>query len=166
MTPPPCTWGRVLHFFSPTREMFWTDWTRTILRCHPATLLAEKDKMATYPESGDESARGEDTFVLRKIRSVYPTHYLSGPASLYVYVFHSGNTMAYTHHRFIATRLSVSLSRFRAEFASLTKDLASLDLGRQPITVFASGQIAGIWSPQTQTLDFKGSPTQAKRSSH
>jgi glycosyltransferase involved in cell wall biosynthesis len=145
--------GEILHFFSPTREMFWTDWSRTILRCHPATLLAEKDKMATYPESGDESARGEDTFVLKKIRSVHPTHYLSGPASLYVYVFHSGNTMAYKHHRFIATTLAVSLARCRAEFAALAKDLASLDLGSQPITVCASEQIAGIWSPQTQTMD-------------
>lgn len=145
----------VFHFFSQTREMFWTDWGLTKLTCHPATLLAEKGKMAVYPEVGDESSRGEDTLVLRKLQSAGRTRVLSAPASLYVYVFHGTNTMQYEHHRFLAIRFSVSLSRFRSEFGSFSEEFSCLDLGAQPIMVFAKGQVAGIWSPQTQTLAYR-----------
>lgn len=99
----------VFHFFPSTKELFLTNWSKLPHRQgHPASLMFKKECAPKYPEEGPESQKGEDVVVLEWFRAHHKVAFLNSPPSMYVYIFHGGNTWQYDHHKDLALVLAES----------------------------------------------------------
>jgi glycosyltransferase involved in cell wall biosynthesis len=127
----------VLHLFTQSHEMYWTNFRNAPDHCHAGTLMFRREARARSPEDGPQSVKGEDSALLRALKAEGKVVYLAGAPHLFVYIYHGGNTCEADHHRMLARSLSISralLERRRAVF----DELASFDLGDQPIDVIGN----------------------------
>lgn len=88
----------VLHFCTETKVLYWAEWGRTNIGCHPATLLAYSHPKVRYPTRGPLAKRGEDCTFLLKMAKHAGLYGLAGQPHLYVYVFHGTNTWTTDHY--------------------------------------------------------------------
>nr|VFJ58496.1 MAG: Glycosyl transferase family 2 [Candidatus Kentron sp. DK] len=127
-----------LQYFWDSGEMFWLDWNSAgndMLRLIPGTLLMYKDARFSYPESGENAVKGEDSGLLAQIYRNVPIARLSGFGYLYVYGFHAENTFDYDHHRALSAERSVSPDRFVKDLAEFEKALACYPIPR-PFSIY------------------------------
>ncbi|HEY3732113.1 MAG TPA: glycosyltransferase family A protein [Steroidobacteraceae bacterium] len=107
----------VLQYYPVTKRLWWTNWHATEASAHPGTLLCSRDADISYPEAGDESRRGEDLAVARRLIAKGELATLADQPHLYVYISHGKNTYDMEHHQMLSDRLSVSRGRIvRREF--------------------------------------------------
>jgi glycosyltransferase involved in cell wall biosynthesis len=112
-----------LHAFLPERLLYWDDWEREPypMNVVQGTLLAQRDRMPSYPEI----ARGEDTVLLQALlRARTPIARLRDAGWCYTYVHHGANVFPHAHHaaisrakRYGAARLLARESLLRARLA-------------------------------------------------
>lgn len=90
-----------LHYFEPTGEMFWDDWS---VEGYPGkliqgTILGRADLLGRYPDL----PRGEDTGIVSDlVTSGCHLHGIAGRGYLYIYVFNGNNTWGLRHHAAIS----------------------------------------------------------------
>ncbi|MCP4132624.1 MAG: glycosyltransferase family 2 protein [bacterium] len=116
-----------LQYFQDTHEMFWLNWNSAqcdMLRLIPGTLIMYKDSRFSYPETGENAVKGEDSGLLEQIYNHnIPIARLGGFGYLYVYTFHNENTFDYDHHRALAAERSVPFEFFENNLTALREAL-------------------------------------------
>lgn len=131
----------VFHLFPQSRELYWTNYRNAPDHCQAGTLMYRRGMRARHPETGPESARGEDSALLHGLVAEGQVRYLAGAPYLYVYTFHGGNTYAEAHHRMLAGSLSISRGLLQKRQA-MFDNLACFDLGPDPVDVVGNNGLA------------------------
>ena len=116
-----------LHYFEPTGEMFWDDWT---VEAYPGNLiqgsiLGRADKIGTYAEL----PRGEDTQVVARL---YATgcrlRAIANRGYLYIYVFNGKNAWDVRHHAAISAWKRLGKAELLRREDELRRQLDRYDL--------------------------------------
>jgi len=115
----------VLQYYPATQQLWWTNWHATQTRGHPGTLLCRRDCGISYPESGQDAQRGEDTVVACQLIARGALTTLGDQPFLYVYVSHGLNTYDSAHHQMLSARLGVSRGRISRHESQLRRELAA-----------------------------------------
>jgi glycosyltransferase involved in cell wall biosynthesis len=144
--------SEVLHLFSMTGDLYWTNYKNTLEKCHPATGVFLRASAARYAESGLDSGRGEDTALCLRLMSEGPVHFSDDAAQLYIYVNHGGNTSGDDHHKMLARSLSVSRARLirREEVVCQALDHATTTLNE--VRVQGNNGLAFTWRARELAL--------------
>jgi glycosyltransferase involved in cell wall biosynthesis len=138
----------VMQFFPHERLLYCTNWRATEVTAHPGTLMCRSDIALRYAERGEFAQLGEDTALLRALRTEGGMHALSGQPHLYIYVSHGANAWHDGHHRMLADKLSLSKALLKRREAELREGLSVFDFGEQ-VTVQGSNGPAFV-------IDHKG----------
>jgi glycosyltransferase involved in cell wall biosynthesis len=109
-------------------EMRWTNWAGTPGRGHPGTLMARRDALPLYPETGPEARLGEDLAVLGALDAAGRVERLAGAAQFYVYVSHGLNSWSAAHHAMLAETLAISRGLLLRREAALREGLSPFGL--------------------------------------
>jgi len=133
-----------LQFFPAERTLHWTNYRATVQQGLPSTLMFRRSAPIRYPETGPESARGEDTAGIARLQAHGGYRAMPGAAHLYVYVSHGANTWDAGHHAMLARELSISQSLLRRREASLREGLRPFDFGPGDVTVQGYNGIAFV----------------------
>lgn len=141
-----------MHYFVCDRALYCTNWRATPAKGVPPTLMCRKSAPMRYPETGPESACGEDSAVISQLQQQQTFHTLTGTPHLYLYNHHGGNTCSEDHHRMLATRLGVSKGLLRRREQELRAGLVPFDFGAGRVTVEgcngAAFTLCGSQSPE------------------
>ena len=137
----------VLHLFAPSHELYWTNYKNTVQHCLPGTGVWVRDAASRYPESGPDSARGEDTALCLRLMAEGRVRLIDEAAHLYIYVSHGRNTSGDAHHRMLARSLAVSRARVLRREAHIRAalDLSGIEL--DSIDVHGANGWAFAWRP-------------------
>lgn len=101
-----CFLGDQLHYYFPTRQLFWNNWEMHSggWKKHgliPGTIMAyTKDFIYRYPASGEHAAAGEDSVMTTQIcnGNSKKVVILKGEGYHHVYSFHGKNVWDVEHH--------------------------------------------------------------------
>jgi glycosyltransferase involved in cell wall biosynthesis len=140
----------VLQYYPMTKRLWWINWRATEARGHPGTLLCKRDCGISYPESGEDSRRGEDLAVARQLISAGVLATLPDKPYLYVYVSHGQNTYEIAHHQMLSSRLGVSRGRITRYQGQLRFQLAAFGTlldGAHVVAPNADGSIFQLDAP-------------------
>lgn len=107
-----------------SRTLRGMNWAATPAGGLPGTLMCRRADMPRYPESGPESALGEDLDLLLRLRAEKPICLQTGEPHLYVYVTHAANSSGPEHHGRLAESLSISSGLLKRREAALREGLA------------------------------------------
>ena len=132
----------VLQFFPVSRVMFWTNWRNAPATIMPSTIMFRADAPMTYPETGPESLRGEDSVVCAQLLAANALSPLAGMPQLSIYVSHGANTWDDGHHAMLANTFGISHGLIRRRESWLREQLAPFDFGPGPITVRGPSDVA------------------------
>jgi len=110
-----CFFSDQLHYYFPTRQLFWNDWKKHSggykkYGLIPGTIMAyTKGFSYRYPASGEHAAAGEDSVMTTKICHDDPAgvELMQGAGYLHVYSFHGRNVWDIEHHLEICRKRSV-----------------------------------------------------------
>jgi glycosyltransferase involved in cell wall biosynthesis len=134
-----------LHFFFPTKQLFWNNWWENNLRKYkrfalvPGTIMAyTKDFYYHYPSYGTYAAAGEDsvltdeicTDMLRKVLLIEEIGYL------YCYSFHGKNVWDIEHHLHLSKTRAMSRQYLISYRERICRTLKYLQLAD---TVYVTG---------------------------
>jgi glycosyltransferase involved in cell wall biosynthesis len=102
-----------LQLLAPDGTLFWVNWAddgraRNEYHVFPPSVMLFKDTKFRYPESGHTAFVGEDLALAADLFRNVPVASLGGMGCLYLYEFHSRNTLPKEHHYAISRRRSVS----------------------------------------------------------
>ncbi|MBI3289023.1 MAG: hypothetical protein HYZ74_05850, partial [Elusimicrobia bacterium] len=136
-----------LHFYTPTRELFWADYADTYPQCHTATLMGFRNSRIRYPESGSFSDKGEDDAILQQYVKNSSVNILSDMPYLYVYVYHRANIWAYSHHRRISTLLAASTENISENIGAIPNWIKHFSFGKEPINVMSKDNLVAQLDP-------------------
>lgn len=125
----------VMHYFSTSRTLYWTNWHATKTKSHPGTLMCWSSAPIRYPETGPSSQLGEDTAVAEQLDRQRGYHVLAGAPHLYVYVNHGDNSYGDDHHRMLATKLGISRGLLLRRERQLREGMRSFDFGPGDVEV-------------------------------
>lgn len=128
-----CVLQEVMLFDPAAHKLRWSNWAATPAGAHPGTLIARRDRLPAYPESGPTARLGEDLAVLQELTGGGRIVRLAGAAHLYVYVGHGANSWSAAHHAMLARTLAISRGLLLRREAALRAGLApfALDTGTQ-----------------------------------
>jgi len=119
--------SEVVHHFVDENVAWLCNWKRAPQGGHPGTGLFRATLQARYPQSGEESRRGEDTvFALAVQREGGVLAASSGP--LYTYRFTGENTWALEHHRGLVAQLAISRALLLRREPALRAQLLEMGL--------------------------------------
>jgi len=142
-----CFLHQQLHFFSDTRELFWTDWRRydgqllieSWRHYIPGTVMYRRID-AGYPEEGQYAWKGEDTVFAQHLLRRGAVGVVSPPGT-YVRIFHGANAWDRIHHWQIAVHRSQTVATL-----NLSRDIIENSLFRfgisPPVKVMARDGVA------------------------
>jgi hypothetical protein len=125
----------VMHFFSMTRALYWTNWRAAEPTVMPATLMCRATAPVCYPEAGPEARLGEDSNVCMQFLRLGALHPLADVPHMMVYVNHGANTRSNDFHTMLATRLGVSQGLLRRREAKIREWLRAFDFGAGAVSV-------------------------------
>jgi glycosyltransferase involved in cell wall biosynthesis len=109
-----------LHLLAPYRAVYWVDVVQ------PATLMAYRRDLPRFPVTGLESRWGEARAVEEELDLTGRRSVLRGAPFLYTYVFHGGNTIAFSQ-RVGSLDRSVSHATLVRHGARMRRELARVD---------------------------------------
>lgn len=131
-----CFLGDQLHYYFPTRQLFWNNW-----EIHsggwkkygliPGTIMAyTKDFSYRYPASGEHAAAGEDSEMTNRICNIdgYKVAILKGFGYHHVYSFHGRNVWDVEHHMEISRVRGAPRTVMLEHRRRISRTLAYLDL--------------------------------------
>jgi glycosyltransferase involved in cell wall biosynthesis len=127
-----CFFTDQLHYFEPTGEMFWDDWT---VEPYPmsliqGTMLGYRDRLGRYPDLG----RGEDTpLVVGLFGRGRRIAQLGGRGYLTIYVYNGRNAWDLEHHAAISAWKRMPEARLLEHEAVLRAHLAGYALERKVV---------------------------------
>ena len=110
------------------KTLRWMNWAATPAGGLPGTLMCRRADMPRYPETGPESALGEDLDLLLRLRAEAPVYLQTGEPHLYVYVTHAANSSGPEHHDRLAQTLAISRGLLQRREAALREGLAPFAL--------------------------------------
>ena len=106
-----CFLGDQLHYYFPTREMYWDNWARYYNGGHlmnsviPGTAMVSREVDVRYPSTGKSACAGEDSAFAARLFDDHPdsVSILSGRGYMHVYSYHGTNQVYdQDHHRLIS----------------------------------------------------------------
>jgi glycosyltransferase involved in cell wall biosynthesis len=103
--------GDQLHFYFPTREIFWDDWatfghlSTLETQLIPGTTFCRRPTTAKYPSQGRYCGAGEDSVFAQRLQGRLSI--LTGAGPMHVYSYHGKQVFDFEHHR----RISVMRSK-------------------------------------------------------
>jgi glycosyltransferase involved in cell wall biosynthesis len=130
-----CYLQEFMQYFVCDRSLYKLNFAVSPDRVAVNTLMCLRKLSVSYPESGPDSARGEDKALVTEIQGLGGYHALAGMPHLYVYVSHGANTWDDSHHRMLADKMAVSRGLLKRYEAELRAGLAPFDFGAQSVTV-------------------------------
>lgn len=141
-----------LHYFFPTRELFWNDWSafhgggRKEYSLIPGTLMAYRDGFHhRYPSVGGCAAAGEDSVLaLAALEDEDAVLLVGGLGHLHVYSYHGRNVWDLEHHRKIARERALPVARLLSDRDKVSATLSYLRLGG-PVAVLGRDGFAFAW---------------------
>jgi hypothetical protein len=140
----------VMQYFIKRRDLYCMNWRATPAMGHPGTLMLKRSAMVTYPETGDEAARGEDLAVAMQLHEKKEVCLLEGAPHLYVYISHGANTWPDDHHQMLANSLAISRGQLTRREAQIREGLGAFDFGPGPLQVHGNnGAAFKIGGPDT-----------------
>ena len=147
-----CFLSDQLHYYFPTRQLFWNDWKKHSggykkYGLIPGTIMAyTQDFTYHYPASGEHAAAGEDSVMTTKICNDDHSQVLllSGMGYLHVYSFHGRNVWDVEHHLEICRKRSVPRKQLLEHRQRLCRTLDYLELDDQ-IDVVGIDGLAFTW---------------------
>jgi len=122
-----CFFTDQLHYFEPTGEMYWDDWTVEVypMSLIQGTMLGYRDRLGAYPDL----ARGEDTPVVKDlVRRGCRVARLEERGYLYIYVYNERNAWDVRHHADISAWKRMPKARLLEHEAELRAHLADYPL--------------------------------------
>ncbi|SFK35564.1 glycosyltransferase family 2 protein [Methylocapsa palsarum] len=125
----------VMHYFIKRRDLYCMNWRATPAMGHPGTLMLKRSANVSYPESGEQSACGEDLAVAMQLHEKKEVCLLEGAPHLYVYISHGANTWPDDHHQMLANSLSISRGQLTRRETQIRDGLRAFDFGRDPVRV-------------------------------
>ena len=147
-----CFLGDQLHYYFPTRQLFWNNW-----EVHsggwkkygliPGTIMAyTKDFPYRYPASGEHAAAGEDSVMTNEIcnNSGQKVVILKGIGYYHVYSFHGKNVWDVEHHMEISRKRGAPRKALLAHRQRICKTLDYLKLDNVVDVVGVDG-LAFTW---------------------
>ncbi len=132
----------VMHFFTATRALYWTNWRAAEPTVMPATLMCRATAPVRYPEHGPNAMLGEDSDVCMQFRRLGGLLPLADAPNLMVYVNHGANTRSDDFHTMLAERLGVSQGLLRRREAKIREWLQAFDFGAGAVSVQGPNGVA------------------------
>jgi glycosyltransferase involved in cell wall biosynthesis len=104
-----CYLGDQLHYYFPTKQLFWEDWwehqsSHTIrYGLVPGTLMAYRDGFTSrYPSAGKHAKAGEDSVLSDSLVDKDCVTLLNGRGDMQIYSYHGNNVWDLDHHLHIS----------------------------------------------------------------
>jgi glycosyltransferase involved in cell wall biosynthesis len=122
-----CFFTDQLHYFEPTGEMYWDDWSVEVypMSLIQGTMLGKREHLGRYPEL----SRGEDTPVVNDlVRRGCRVARLEERGYLYIYVYNERNAWDVQHHADISAWKRMRKERLLEHEATLRSHLADYRL--------------------------------------
>jgi glycosyltransferase involved in cell wall biosynthesis len=127
-----CFFTDQLHYFEPTGEMYWDDWTAEDypMSLIQGTLLGYKDRLGSYADL----ERGEDTpVVLDLVERGCRVAQLRDRGYLYIYVYNGKNAWGLEHHAAISAWKRRPKEALLEHESALRSHLADYRLGEKVV---------------------------------
>jgi len=125
--------AEILLFFDQTRELFYTNWTNTLDKGFAGSLMCKKNSVPLYPESGEQSTLGEDSYVVGQLNASGHLQHLKNKAYLMAYVSHGNNSWSAEFFNTIQSSLTISKGLFERKKEVLFTQISALQMGSEPI---------------------------------
>jgi glycosyltransferase involved in cell wall biosynthesis len=132
----------VMHLFSATRSLYWTNWRATEPTVMPATLMCRATASVSYPEHGPEAMLGEDTNVCAQFLRLGGLRPLADAPHLMVYVNHGANTRSDDFHTMLAQKLGISQGLLRRRESQIREWTRAFDFGPGAVSVRGPNGVA------------------------
>jgi glycosyltransferase involved in cell wall biosynthesis len=149
-----CFLSDQLHFYFPTKQLFWDNW-----KLHsggwkkfgliPGTIMAwVKDFPYRYPSAGEFAGAGEDSVMTHKICDEHSrdVKLLEGIGYHHVYSFHGKNVWDIEHHLEISKVRGLKREALLNHREHITRTLDYMQLADE-IQVVGKDGLAFIWRP-------------------
>ncbi|MEP7208387.1 MAG: glycosyltransferase family A protein [Casimicrobiaceae bacterium] len=124
-----------MQYFPAAKHLYCINWRATKARSLPGTIMLRAAAPVSYPETGPESERGEDTAILDQLHARQLVAVLAGTPYLYVYVSHGANTWSADHHVMLSDTLAISQALLKRREALLRAGLAPFSFPPDGIVV-------------------------------
>jgi glycosyltransferase involved in cell wall biosynthesis len=147
--------SEVLMLLSKSSSIFYTNWSNTPFKGFSGSLMCKKNSMPKYPECGENSMLGEDSYIIERLLSLGRLEILRNKAYLITYVAHGENSWSPEFFEMIQSTLSISKGLLERKRQSLLIQMEFLQLGIHPLNFKSSNGDVFTYTPPKPISDIK-----------
>ena len=144
--------SEILLFFNNPRSIFYTNWKNTPYRGFTGSLMCRTDFIPAYPQSGDYSMLGEDSYVAQILIASGRMQLLEDKAYLFTYFAHGENSWSQEFFENIHNTLTISAGLLERKKNIILEQLQFLELGLDPILFKSSTGDVFTYLPKNQAI--------------